>query len=310
MTSSAPTGSQQLDGLTETAHQPRLRSTPRPDARWATVVGRPASPAASQRGQHGEGACSAEPVSRRRGDAHRLTHDQHHLAAQQVGLLAKLHEVVGVLDGGGLQSGVRQCAGPRPQLRDLVGQVEAFGAHEHLHRGRERVQVTAEARDQAFLLGRCPQREVHRAGNGDDGQTVGAQVDDAGVGDRFGGQPQRGWRDLLAYRHLALGRRALAVPRGPARGRGGLGGQPVRCWPDAFGRGDAVAWSHALADRGNQEPVQRDAVTLAKRKDRRSCPDGDRQRDEHRDGHNRTGGGPDRVEHEAGHGQDPQLAGG
>jgi len=63
-------------------------------------------------------------------------------------------------------------------------------------------------------------------------------------------------------------------------GRGGA--QPGRRWVRVLGRGEAVATGHALLDRGQQQPVQGDPVTLPERHDRRAHRKGEGQGQEHR----------------------------
>jgi hypothetical protein len=64
-----------------------------------------------------------------------LAEDQQDLAAQQLALLAKVGQELGMLECGGAQRGGRHPLSSLVQLADLGGQIEAVGADEDLDRG-------------------------------------------------------------------------------------------------------------------------------------------------------------------------------
>ncbi|OLT41730.1 hypothetical protein BJF85_04770 [Saccharomonospora sp. CUA-673] len=80
--------------------QPRGRCASSPVRRLGLLVA--ASPASRQ-------AATASPCVRRCA-AHRFTDDQQDLPAQQLGVLAQLGEIIGVIESGGLHAGCGRLA--------------------------------------------------------------------------------------------------------------------------------------------------------------------------------------------------------
>ncbi|GGU42996.1 hypothetical protein [Lentzea flava] len=107
---------------------------------------------------------------------------------------AELVEVLGVLARRLLQRRIWQATGLFAKLGDLPGQVQPFRADEHLHWCGERMQIPPETGYQSLLLRRRAEPEVDRGAHRDHRDAVIAEIDDAGIGDRLGWQPQRGRR--------------------------------------------------------------------------------------------------------------------
>lgn len=196
------------------------------------------------------------------------------------------------------QRRVGKLLGGVVELLNLGAQVGGHSPHKDLHRGGKRVQVAGEHGDEGVLLPGGAQREVHRARDRDDRQTVAAEVDHANpglAGDGAGRQPQR--RRILCVR----GRPSVT---GAA---GGTGGQPGRWCDHTFGGVDPVTRAGPLADRGGQQPIQGQPVALAQYEDTGASRDG---HGEHRQRHQSPGRRPDEVEHHGGQREDQHLTGG
>ncbi len=160
------------------------------------------------------------------------------------------------------QCRVWQAGGLFAKFRDLSGQVESLGAHQHLNLPGQTVQVASERGDERLLLARGAQAEVDGRADRDHGDAIFAEVDDTGVGDRLGGQSQRGGRDRRLIRFV--------------------GRKPLRSGPDAFGGGYPVLRAEPLSQCGQHQPVQGDAVALTQCEERGSGPDGGGEDEEHR----------------------------
>ena len=213
-------------------------------------------------------------------------HDQH-LAAQQVPSGGQVGQEGGVAAGRGLQGRVRQAGRGVEQGVDARGEVDRLGPHQDLDGLGERVEQAGEAGHQRFLLGRGAQAEGDRAGPADDGQPVGAEVDDP-----VGADP--GERE--AQRRRATGRRSRPRNAGAAGTPSGAG--TSRC--------GARWWRQAAAThRSAATPSNRPRASMAA-----TAPTGTATTPYDGGGHDVAGGGVAGPQGDGGDSQDGELAGG